>query len=242
MLQVCRVLSRAHRAGIVHRDIKPSNIFLIDTDGETFVKVLDFGVAKPSATTVYRELTTTGAMVGTLRVHEPGAAPQRPQHVDHRADLWSLGVAVYRGHHRSELPFKNDDGLGALCRAVEKGAFAAPSALVPGIVPEVDAWFERAFAARLEDRFRSAKTLSDALQRAMGHISVPPPSMPGSLRSAVLGARTSRTLSELVPSTATRPASQPRLRFAAWRPARRAAVRSDDKTVGTEPTAAARRR
>ncbi len=155
VVQVCRVLSRAHRAGIVHRDIKPSNIFLIDTDGETFVKVLDFGVAKLGDDGGH-ELTTTGAMVGTLVYMSPEQLLSA-RSVDHRADLWSLGVVVYRAI-TGELPFKNDDGLGALCRAVEKGSFAAPSTLVPGIGPEVDAWFERAFAARLEDRFRSAKT------------------------------------------------------------------------------------
>ena len=44
--QTCRVLAKAHQLGIVHRDIKPGNIFLIETDGEIFIKLLDFGVAK----------------------------------------------------------------------------------------------------------------------------------------------------------------------------------------------------
>jgi hypothetical protein len=178
--QTCRVLSRAHKAGIIHRDIKPSNIFLLDTDGEIFVKVLDFGVAK-MGDDEGNELTTTGAMVGTLVYMSPEQLLSAKT-VDHRADLWSLGVVVYRAL-AGELPFKNEDGLGSLCRAVEKAAFAAPSMRVPGLPPAIDAWFERAFAAKLEERFTTAKEMAAALQHAMR---VSAAHLPASQRDAVL--------------------------------------------------------
>src|SRR5262249_9121289 len=141
-IQVCRVLARAHHAGIVHRDIKPSNIFLLEADGEIFVKILDFGVAKLGADAA-SELTTTGVMVGT-RVYTGRDQPRGATSVDRRAAFWRLAVVVY-GAIAGDLPFKNDDGLGALCRAVEKGSFPPPSSRVPGPPAELDDWFERAF-------------------------------------------------------------------------------------------------
>jgi serine/threonine protein kinase len=171
VLQVCRVLGKAHPLGIVHRDIKPSNLFLIDADGEVFVKVLDFGVAKMGDDGGGDELTTTGVMVGTLVYMSPEQLLSAKT-VDHRADLWSLAVAAYQAM-TGELPFKREDGLGALCRAVEQGSFAPPSARVADLPPAVDAWFERAFAPRVEARFGSAKEMFDALHRAMGRSSVP---------------------------------------------------------------------
>jgi serine/threonine protein kinase len=170
VLQVCRVLGRAHALGIVHRDIKPSNLFLIDADGEVFVKVLDFGVAK-MGDDGGGELTTTGVMVGTLVYMSPEQLLSAKT-VDHRADLWSLAVVAYQAT-TGELPFKRDDGLGALCRALEEGAFARPSTCVADLPPAVDAWFKRAFEPRVEARFGSAKEMFEALHRAMGRSSVP---------------------------------------------------------------------
>jgi serine/threonine-protein kinase len=171
VFQVCRVLGKAHPLGIVHRDIKPSNLFLLDADGEIFVKVLDFGVAKMGDDRE-NELTTTGVMVGTLVYMSPEQLLSAKT-VDHRADLWSLAVAAYQAM-TGQLPFKRDDGLGALCRAVETGSFTPPSACVADIPPAVDAWFERAFEPSVEARFGSAKEMLGALQRAMGRSSLPP--------------------------------------------------------------------
>jgi serine/threonine protein kinase len=90
--QICDALQFAHDEGVVHRDIKPENI-LIDKKGR--VKIADFGLAKlmgRSADPV--NLTGTHQVMGTLNYIAPEQR-ERPQTVDHRADIYSLGVVFY---------------------------------------------------------------------------------------------------------------------------------------------------
>ena len=90
--QICEALEFAHRLGIVHRDIKPENI-LLDRDGR--VKIADFGLAKLCGVDVPPgSLTSTGQVLGTLRYMAPEQM-DRPLEVDHRADIYSLGVVFY---------------------------------------------------------------------------------------------------------------------------------------------------
>jgi serine/threonine-protein kinase len=90
--QICDALQYAHEEGIVHRDIKPENI-LIDRKGR--VKIADFGLAKLLGRDT-RNFTLTGSrqVVGTLYYMAPEQV-ERPLEVDHRADIYSLGVVFY---------------------------------------------------------------------------------------------------------------------------------------------------
>lgn len=98
--QVCEALQYAHDEGIVHRDIKPENI-LIDKKGR--VKIADFGLAKlVAAAASQAQLTGTYQVMGTFHYMAPEQF-ERPQEVDHRADIYSLGVVLYELLTR-ELP------------------------------------------------------------------------------------------------------------------------------------------
>ena len=89
--QVCQALEEAHDNGIVHRDLKPENIFIDRVGSHHMVKVLDFGIAKvPDAAA---HLTRTGTVFGTPQYMSPEQA--QAHHVDHRADIYTLGVVLY---------------------------------------------------------------------------------------------------------------------------------------------------
>jgi serine/threonine-protein kinase len=87
---VVSAVGTAHAMGIVHRDLKPENVFLTRSGS---VKVLDFGVAKLVEDTAEQPMTQSGAIIGTLGYMAPEQAFGDP--VDHRADVWALGVMLY---------------------------------------------------------------------------------------------------------------------------------------------------
>jgi serine/threonine protein kinase len=94
IIQTCEALSAAHQAGIIHRDIKPENIIL-RPDG--YVKILDFGLAKLSEidfnTIRNFAKTAKGVIIGTPAYMSPEQVAD--DKVDHRTDLWSVGVVLY---------------------------------------------------------------------------------------------------------------------------------------------------
>jgi len=98
-IQIAQGLSEAHAHSIVHRDVKPANI-LITKSG--VAKIVDFGLAKLAG---QARLTKTGSTVGTAAYMSPEQA--RGEDVDHRTDVWSLGVVLYE-MVTGRLPFKSD--------------------------------------------------------------------------------------------------------------------------------------
>lgn len=135
--KICEALQFAHDEGVLHRDIKPENI-LLDTKGR--VKIADFGIAKFSGVDDKTGLTATGATIGTPHYMAPEQI-ERPADVDHRADIFSLGVVFYE-MLTGELPL---------------GRFAAPSERTATVDARIDDVVMRALEKDRERRQQSAK-------------------------------------------------------------------------------------
>ena len=93
LLQVTAALEAAHRERIVHRDLKPENLWIArPKHGESFIKVLDFGIAKLIEPAAERGLTATGMVIGTPHYMAPEQCLGQP--IDRAADLYALGVIL----------------------------------------------------------------------------------------------------------------------------------------------------
>src|SRR5262245_3062090 len=130
ILQAIEGLAEAHAHGIVHRDLKPDNLFLHRrNDGGTTVKVLDFGISKVSVTGLS---TRTGDIMGSPAYMAPEQM-ESTRSVDHRADVWSLGVVLYQ-LVVGQPPFRGET-LPLLCMAVVNDE-PEPMSTIRGDLPD----------------------------------------------------------------------------------------------------------
>jgi len=156
-IQICQGLGEAHRAGIIHRDIKPANI-IVDEKGR--IRLLDFGLA---AVVGDVGLTKTGTTLGTVSYMSPEQVSGRE--IDHRSDLFSLGIVVYE-LIAGRQPFKRDNE-GATLRAIME---EKPQPLtryrsdVPGKLQEI---VSELLEKDRELRFQSAEGVMAALKRLL---------------------------------------------------------------------------
>ncbi len=171
--QIASALSRAHVLGIVHRDLKPENVMLVAKDGhDSFVKVLDFGIAKVPVGELVGEtkssgqpLTQMGMVYGTPEYMAPEQALGQP--VDARADFYALGAVTFEMitggrpyDHESKVTLLGMHVMAPIPRMAER----APDVAIPAAV---DAIVTRLLAKEASARFADARELVEALDEAL---------------------------------------------------------------------------
>jgi eukaryotic-like serine/threonine-protein kinase len=162
--QIARALCHAHAEGILHRDLKPSNVFLTrDEDGHLLVKVLDFGVA--SIVPPRGVFSTGGGLVfGTAGYMSPEQASGAAT-LDARCDLWALATMAYQAL-TGALPIEGDS-IDELMRNVCALRMIPFSRRRSDLPPAVGAFFDRAFAERIDARFSNASEFVEAFDRTL---------------------------------------------------------------------------
>jgi len=155
--QMASALDCAHQHHLVHRDVKPSNIFVGPGDHAT---LMDFGIVKALSGT---RLTRTGVTVGTPEYMSPEQV--EGQALDHRSDLYSLGVVLYQ-MVAGRVPFVADTPNSVLYAHVHKPP-APPSQLNPSIVQPVETVVLRALAKDPQARYQTGAQMATALDAAV---------------------------------------------------------------------------
>jgi serine/threonine protein kinase len=163
---VVDTLELAHARGIIHRDLKPENIFIKKDGG---VRLVDFGLMKDLS---LAKLTDAGVVAGSPSYIAPEGWAGVPEALDHRIDVYALGVIVFR-ILTGKKPFEQDGTMLDFVLLVTKGPRPSIAASRRDLPAAVDDWARRALAVRPDHRWESAKALFDALARIL-----PPPSSP----------------------------------------------------------------
>ncbi len=143
--QICAGLDHAHKKGIIHKDIKPHNI-IITREGT--VKITDFGIAKVMSSST---ISTGNATMGSVHYFSPEQA--RGGYMDHKTDIYSLGVVLYE-MVTGKLPFEGDTAIAIAMQHIEK-EMVAPCMLNPEIPQSLENVIRRAMCKEQTLRYDS---------------------------------------------------------------------------------------
>lgn len=201
---VCDAIEHAHQKGLIHRDIKPSNVLVSGTSDDACPKVIDFGIAKGVGDGIFDDTfsTLTGQFVGTPAYMSPEQASMGEVEIDHRTDVYSLGVLLYEllvgvlpfqlgGRGRPSLAevqkiIREQDPIAPSTRLARMGAAAETIATQRGtdtqhlrreLRREIDWLLMKALEKQPQRRYATAQALADDVRRYLRHepLSVGPP-------------------------------------------------------------------
>ncbi len=163
VMQICEGLHKAHKSGVVHRDIKPGNIIV---DRENKARILDFGLA-----TVLGEekLTKTGSTLGTMGYMSPEQIEGKQ--VDHRSDLFSVGVILYE-MLTGRRPFEGDNDA-AVARSITDTNPEPVARYKSGVTAELQQIISKALEKDPSLRYQHADEIAADLRRETKEISHP---------------------------------------------------------------------
>jgi serine/threonine protein kinase len=192
---VCDAVEYAHQRGVIHRDLKPSNI-LVTGDGQP--KVLDFGLARISdpGPELITRATETGAILGTLAYMSPEQVRGRPDELDVRADVYSLGVVLYelltekRPYEVAGLP------LPEAARVICEQSPLRPSSIIRRLRGDLETIVLKSIEKEPPRRYASVAALRDDVERYLTNqpILARPASTPYQLRKLIARNRTAFAL------------------------------------------------
>jgi serine/threonine protein kinase/Flp pilus assembly protein TadD len=173
-IQTAEALEHAHSLGIVHRDIKPANLMIESSPlapqgrgvgGEGLhLWITDFGLARTAADA---GLTMTGDVLGTLRYMSPEQALAKHGLVDHRTDVYSLGVTLYE--LLTGTPAMKGKDREEILNAITLDEPQPPRALDSAIPPDLETIVLKALEKNPADRYATAPELADDLRRFLEH-------------------------------------------------------------------------
>lgn len=158
--QACGALAEAHAQGLVHRDLKPANLFIAELGGlHDFVKLLDFGLVKPSGRKDDLHLTSDNNVSGTPLYMSPEQTTGSP--LDGRADIYALGAVAY--YMLTGKPPFNGESAVAVMIAHARDPVVPPSQLRPEIPNDLERIVLKCLEKSAEARYPDTQSLDDAL-------------------------------------------------------------------------------
>jgi len=187
----CDAVQYAHQRGVIHRDLKPSNVVVTEESGRVTVKVFDFGLARLAGSDVAATITTHKDQIqGTLAYMSPEQAQGRPDDVDVRSDVYSLGMILYEmlsGRRPYELADRS------IADALTTISTERPRPLHEGwprglkLDPDLETIVGKTLEKEPDRRYQSAAALSEDLARHLAGqpILARPPSAVYHLRKAM---------------------------------------------------------